>query len=72
MTRIRRQRRETMKKAENEGRGIRCPKCGSPESLVYDSRKMKNFSVMRRRECKACGFRFTTEETLKEGKLKDN
>ena len=46
------------------GRGIRCPKCQSPESMVYDSRKQKNFSVMRRRECKNCGFRYMTEETL--------
>ena len=45
-------------------RGIRCPKCNSPESIVYDSRKRKNFSIMRRRECKACGFRYVTEETL--------
>jgi len=46
-------------------RGIRCPKCHSPESVVYDSRKKKNFSIMRRRECKACGFRYVTEETLR-------
>lgn len=46
-------------------RGIRCPKCQSPESVVYDSRKKKNFSIMRRRECKACGFRYVTEETLR-------
>ena len=44
-----------MKQRGNEERGIRCPKCSSPESLVYDSRKQKNFSVMRRRECKNCG-----------------
>ena len=53
-----------MKQRDNEERGIRCPKCKSPESMVYDSRKKKNFSVMRRRECKICGFRYMTEETL--------
>ena len=31
-----------MKQRDNEERGILCPKCKSPESLVYDSRKKKN------------------------------
>ena len=53
-----------MKQRDNEERGIRCPKCKSPESRIYDSRKQKNFSVMLRRECKKCGFRYMTEETL--------
>ena len=53
-----------MRKINREECGIRCPKCQSPDSLVYDSRKQKNFSVMRRRECKNCGFRYMTEETL--------
>ena len=53
-----------MEKSDGAERGIRCPRCKSPESLVYDSRKQKNFSVMRRRECKNCGFRYMTEETL--------
>ena len=53
-----------MEKSGGEQCGIRCPKCQSPESLVYDSRKRKNFSIMRRRECKNCGFRYMTEETL--------
>lgn len=41
---------------------MRCPECKG-EAEVLDSRRMKNGSaVRRRRECTACGFRFTTYE----------
>ncbi len=53
-----------MSRQSGEEKGLRCPRCGSSKSTVYDSRKKQNFSVMRRRECKDCGFRYMTEETL--------
>ena len=53
-----------MKQRDNEECGIRCPKCQSPENQVYDSRR-KEASIMRRRRCLMCGFRFMTWETLR-------
>ncbi|MDR2606175.1 MAG: transcriptional regulator NrdR [Oscillospiraceae bacterium] len=41
---------------------MRCPYCHNPESKVLDSRPVDN-SIRRRRECLACGNRFTTYET---------
>jgi len=50
---------------------MRCLKCASLEDKVIDSRINKNgTSIRRRRECLACGQRFTTtEEILREGLL---
>ena len=46
---------------------MRCPKCGCEESKVVDSRPAEsNDSIRRRRECVACGFRFTTYERREE------
>lgn len=46
---------------------MRCPKCGFEESKVVDSRPSDNYdSIRRRRECSACGFRFTTYERREE------
>ena len=43
---------------------MRCPKCGNQEDRVIDSRSSKDgASIRRRRECTACGRRFTTSET---------
>ncbi|MBN1164623.1 MAG: transcriptional repressor NrdR [Candidatus Krumholzibacteriota bacterium] len=42
---------------------MRCPACGHEEDKVVDSRATKeNSAVRRRRECLACGHRFTTYE----------
>lgn len=42
---------------------MRCPACGHDEDKVVDSRSTKeNSAVRRRRECIACGHRFTTYE----------
>jgi transcriptional repressor NrdR len=42
---------------------MRCPACGHEEDRVVDSRATKeNSAVRRRRECLACGHRFTTYE----------
>ena len=42
-----------------------CPKCHHVESKVIDSRTAHNDSaIRRRRECLACGHRFTTYEVV--------
>ncbi|NUP90100.1 MAG: transcriptional repressor NrdR [Candidatus Sumerlaeia bacterium] len=44
-----------------------CPKCGSPNNRVVNSRDAQNgTAVRRRRECLTCGERFTTFETVEE------
>ena len=44
---------------------MRCPFCGDFESKVVDSRRSEEGdSIRRRRECIACGRRFTTYETV--------
>jgi len=48
---------------------MRCPKCGSNEDRVVDSRASREgATIRRRRECTGCGHRFTTyEEVEREG-----
>ena len=42
---------------------MRCPSCGHLESKVVDSRPSEDgTSIRRRRQCLACGYRFTTYE----------
>ena len=42
---------------------MRCPKCGSSATRVVDSRSQESTNaIKRRRECTACGYRFTTFE----------
>ncbi|RJO61395.1 transcriptional repressor NrdR [candidate division WS5 bacterium] len=42
-----------------------CPKCKSNKIKVLEKRNAENESVIRRRrECEACGFRFTTYERV--------
>lgn len=42
-----------------------CPACGASDTRVIDSRPAENgASIRRRRECEACGNRFTTYERL--------
>ena len=44
---------------------MRCPFCGSEDTQVKDSRSAEDgASVRRRRECSACGGRFTTFERV--------
>ena len=49
-------------------KGLRCPGCGKINSFVVDSRAVREY-VYRRRECAACGRRFSTREfaVLREG-----
>jgi transcriptional repressor NrdR len=50
---------------------MNCPKCNHEDSKVLDTRTgRENRSIRRRRQCLACGHRFTTlEETVREGFL---
>ena len=43
---------------------MKCPACAAPDSRVLDSRPAENNSIRRRRECTACGKRFTTYEMV--------
>lgn len=44
---------------------MRCPRCAHAESKVVDSRPGRDgAAIRRRRECLACGARFTTYERL--------
>ncbi len=48
---------------------MKCPQCSSDDIKVIDSRTGKDgHSIRRRRECNACGARFTTsEEIIRDG-----
>lgn len=49
---------------------MRCPSCGNNSSKVVDSRPSEDgMSIRRRRECLACGRRFTTYERMGENPL---
>ncbi|MBP5212114.1 MAG: transcriptional repressor NrdR [Pyramidobacter sp.] len=49
---------------------MRCPQCGSMDSRVMETRTAdEGRSIRRRRECAACGFRFTTYERIEEQKV---
>ena len=43
---------------------MRCPFCGHGETQVKDSRPADDNSSIRRRQCPACGSRFTTFERV--------
>lgn len=44
---------------------MKCPKCGNGEDKVLDSRSVRDgATIRRRRECVACGCRFTTHEEI--------
>jgi transcriptional repressor NrdR len=49
---------------------VRCPACSSLDDKVVDSRTADDgAAIRRRRECLACGRRFTTYERLEEAPL---
>ena len=51
-------------------RGVRCPTCASVDDKVVDSRTADDgAAIRRRRECLACGRRFTTYERVEEAPL---
>lgn len=41
---------------------MKCPKCGSDNIFVRDTRDIKNNRIRRRRDCPDCQYRFTTVE----------
>ncbi len=44
---------------------MKCPKCGAGDDKVLDSRSVREgAAIRRRRECAACGYRFTTYEEI--------
>ncbi len=49
---------------------MRCPKCSCQDDKVIDSRASREgATIRRRRECIACGYRFTTYEEVERGGL---
>ncbi|HOX56120.1 MAG TPA: transcriptional regulator NrdR [Candidatus Paceibacterota bacterium] len=49
---------------------MRCPKCGCQDDKVIDSRASREgATIRRRRECIACGHRFTTYEEIEQSGL---
>jgi transcriptional repressor NrdR len=49
---------------------MRCLKCGCQDDKVIDSRASRDgASIRRRRECVACGHRFTTYEQVERARL---
>jgi len=49
---------------------MRCPKCGGHDDKVIDSRSSREgATIRRRRQCIACGFRFTTYEEVERAGL---
>lgn len=50
---------------------MRCPKCGSRDDKVIDSRQSREgLSIRRRRECLGCDFRYTTYEEIERTDLR--
>lgn len=46
---------------------MRCPHCGNFDDKVIESRTLaQGDSIRRRRECNACGYRFTSYERIEE------
>lgn len=43
---------------------VKCPFCGKDNTKVIDSRPTDDSSIRRRRQCDACGKRFTTYEKV--------
>jgi transcriptional repressor NrdR len=49
---------------------MRCPHCDARETRVVDSRDLDDAAtIRRRRECTACGTRFTTYERIESARL---
>ena len=49
---------------------MRCPKCACQEDKVIDSRASREgATIRRRRECTACGHRYTTYEEIERPRL---
>lgn len=50
---------------------MRCPKCGANDDKVLESRASNdNSAIRRRRECLACGQRYTSYERIEEKQIR--
>src|SRR5438270_8982771 len=50
---------------------MRCPKCGSRDDKIIDSRQSRDgSSIRRRRECQKCKYRYTTYEEIERSDLR--
>src|SRR6187200_2291903 len=50
---------------------MRCPKCGSRDDKVIDSRQSRDgSSIRRRRQCLKCKYRYTTYEEVERSDLR--
>ncbi len=57
----------------NDQTRIRCPKCGTAQTGVVDSRENADHTVVRRRrKCPVCGEKFTTHERYSPETFKEN
>jgi len=56
--------RDTTKPASAQARGIECPRCGCRHFWVVYTRAAWGGRIMRRRECRHCGRRITTFESV--------
>ncbi len=53
------------------GNTMRCPKCGSRDDKVIDSRQSRDgSSIRRRRQCLKCKYRYTTYEEIERSDLR--
>ena len=48
---------------------MKCPFCGKDNTKVIDSRPTDDSAIRRRRQCDACGKRFTTYEKVEEKEI---
>jgi len=66
-----RSRLEVGRRLSLEGEAMRCPFCHADSDKVVDSRSVgEGEAIRRRRECRACGRRFTTYERMEQAPLK--
>ena len=54
-----------VKPISEEQRGITCRRCGGSRFHVIYTRKVRGGRIMRRRECRCCGQRVTTWESIR-------
>jgi transcriptional repressor NrdR len=49
---------------------VQCPNCSTPDTAVVDSREAdEGLAIRRRRQCNACGHRFTTFERAESARI---
>lgn len=53
-----------MQGAKDASAGIRCRECGSADFYVRETERKKDGSIRRRRQCRHCGKRLTTQENV--------